>query len=456
MSIRGGRGPRDDVTRRAEEDFPTWRASDGRGRPPVVRRARYEERRGTVPGVVKFLVFTGILAAFVLVTMLTALRPIVRAGVVDWAWNNPAWITRVAFIGDLVREDLGDALTAKAGGDSADAVFEVVPGETIFTIAPRLEEQGFVTNDRAFLYTAIVNDLQSHLQAGTFVLRKDMTPDEVVVALVRAKVNLTTVNVTFREGIRLEQMTALLTTVDSKVDPQAFYDLATHPTPELMADYPWLKLPEGRSLEGFLYPATYTLITATSGGPYKITEAEDLVRMLLDKFHETVGEERMNVPESRGLTFYQVVTLASIVEHESPLNEERPLIAGVYQNRLNGLNGIAKVLGADPTVIYAVDTMNLRKVPLDQWKDYFFWDVPTGKMNQIQVSKDLAGYQTYQRAGLIPGPIATPTLTSIDAALDPDTKTGYLYFVAIPDTQTHAFAKTLAEHNANLRKYGYR
>jgi UPF0755 protein len=71
------------------------------------------------------------------------------------------------------------------------------------------------------------------------------------------------------------------------------------------------------------------------------------------------------------------------------------------------------------------------------------------------VDEALAGYQTYQRAGLIPGPISTPSVASIDAALAPDQRDGFLYFVAIPDEQTHAFAKTLAEHNANLRKYGY-
>jgi UPF0755 protein len=81
-------------------------------------------------------------------------------------------------------------------------------------------------------------------------------------------------------------------------------------------------------------------------------------------------------------------------------------------------------------------------------------------MSAVPVPDDLAGYQTYNVAGLIPGPICTPTLASIDAALEPNTKTGYLFFVAIRDasgktTGKHAFAKTEAEHIANLRKYGY-
>ncbi|MES1239963.1 MAG: endolytic transglycosylase MltG, partial [Chloroflexota bacterium] len=137
------------------------------------------------------------------------------------------------------------------------------------------------------------------------------------------------------------------------------------------------------------------------------------------------------------------------------VDDERALIAGVYQNRLDGLHGIAKILNADPTVTFAKDTMALEKLPFEEWQSYFFWKVPPSPLAAFKVDDDLKGYQTYQVGGLIPGPISTPSLASIDAALQPDQEDGYLYFVAIPDTKTHAFAKTLAEHNANLRKYGY-
>jgi len=269
-------------------------------------------------------------------------------------------------------------------------------------------------------------------------------------------VTVTTENITFREGLRIEQMTALLQTKQVGFDPKDFYDLAKHPPAELLADYDWLDLPKGASLEGFLYPDTYQVVTASNGGPAQVTTAERLIRMLLDRFAQVVGPERMNVPASRHMSFYQVVTLASIVEHEAALDEERPLIAGVYQNRLNGLHGIARILNADPTVTYAADTMALAKLPFDQWQTYFFWKVPPSPLANVQVDADLQGYQTYQVGGLIPGPISTPSLASIDAALNPNTKTGYLYFVLIPDTKKHAFAKTLKEHNANLVKYGYR
>jgi UPF0755 protein len=280
-----------------------------------------------------------------------------------------------------------------------------------------------------------------------------MAPSEVAQALVSAKVNLATKDVTFREGIRLEQMTALLETFPSGVSPQDFYNLAKHPTADLLKDYPWLELPKGASLEGFLYPATYTLVISSSGGPFHVTTADDLVRMLLDKFYEAVQPDKIAIPATRKMTFYQIVTLASIVQHETGQPDEKALVAGVYQNRLNRLNGFAPLMGSEPTVIYALDTANLRKIDIAQWQTYFFWNSIKTKIADLQVPNDLQGYQTYQVTGLIPGPISTPTTAEIDAALNPDTKDGFLYFLALPNTGKNVFAHTLAEQTANIRKY---
>jgi UPF0755 protein len=275
-----------------------------------------------------------------------------------------------------------------------------------------------------------------------------MTPPEVVRALIDGRIVITTVDVTFREGLRLEQMTAKLQTVDSRVDPMAFYELVKHPPADLVASYPWLQLAEGQSLEGYLYPATYTLRTDEQAP----TEAEALVRMMLDEFVEQVGEDRMAVPAERGLSFAEVLTLASIVEKEAVLDAERPLIAGVYQNRI----GNGTVLDADPTVIYAADGAALDAIPFEQWQQYFFGNVPSGPLAEVQLPEPWAAYNTYARAGLPPGPISSPTVASITAALAPDTTDGYLYFVAIPDGDgAHDFSKSFEEHSRKLREYGY-
>jgi UPF0755 protein len=428
----------------------------GRGPGDQRRYADYGSNGGGIGGIVRFLVFLLVLAALVMVLMLTAARPLVRAVVVPWAWDNPGAL-QIGFVSDLVREDLGAALTAPAGSDPSTVEFTVETGDTPATLAPRLQEAGVIQSQRAFLFQARQDGLEPKLTAGRFSLALNLTPEQVVQGLIRNRIVVQSVPVTFREGLRIEQMTAKLMTVEgTSVDPKEFYDLAMHPTDELLADYPWLLdtsiRPKGASLEGFLYPATYDLRV----GDAKATTAEDLIRMMLDTFYKRVGQERMNVPEARGLDFHEVLTMASIVEREAVLDKERALIAGVYQNRLDRVPSVKHgLLQADPTVIYAVDTVNLGSYS-QKWKEYVFWTVPEGPLKDQQLPDSLAGYNTYVVRGLPPGPIATPTVVSIDAALKPDTKSGYTYFVAIPDGGgAHDFSKSLAEHQKKLKKYGY-
>ena len=239
-------------------------------------------------------------------------------------------------------------------------------------------------------------------------------------------------------------MTAKLLTLPLEMDVAMFYGLVQHPSEQLLADYPWIGLPAGRSLEGYLAPATYEVEPDIEPGA--------LLRLMLDRFHDEIGQETLDEITAQGRSLYEILTLASIVELETPLDEERPLIAGVYQNRLDR----EMLLNADPTVLYARDTVELEKVTLPDWVSYYFWNRLDVPLAEYQVPEALQGYQTYQVRGLIPGPICTPTRPSIAAAIAPDTETGFLYFVAIPDGGgKHAFAKTLEEHEANLRKYGY-
>ena len=155
--------------------------------------------------------------------------------------------------------------------------------------------------------------------------------------------------------------------------------------------------------------------------------------------------------EKAGKNFYQVLSLASLVEQEARVESERPLIAGVYVNRL--ARGMP--LDADPTVIYGWDTAQLRKATFDRWQNYVFWNALSSP-GTVKLPRDLQGFQTYANTGMFPWPICTPSLASIQAALDPNTSTGYLYFLAKNDaSHTHAFSRTYAEQLANMRKYGY-
>jgi UPF0755 protein len=225
----------------------------------------------------------------------------------------------------------------------------------------------------------------------------------------------------------------------------------TDPPASLIADYPWLgkvleDAPDNATLEGFLWPATYRVLPDTT--------PDELVRLMLDKFEATVGEGRLNVPDDRGMDFYEILTMASIVEREAQLDEEKPLIAGVYTNRLDKEMWPRQILESDPTIFYVHDTLELDKIDVPAWKDYLFWAPIEGGLTDEELPAELAGYNTYTSKGLPPGPISTPTVTSIDAALNPDTKDKYLYFLAKGDgSGTTAFAKTFKQHQANIKKY---
>jgi UPF0755 protein len=455
VTIRSGKRPRDSREWQARPYEPDAYASDdGEGYEPPRRRRNGGGGAGSgLIGLLKFLLFALVLAGLVLIVALTALRPIVKDVVLDVAQDNPAAL-QLPFVKDIVREDLGSALTDPATDDPTQVEFVVEEGDTARSIADRLEEGGLLADSRAFVFIAIDRQLTTSLRIGDYVLRRNLTPDQLVTALLDPPV-VTYVDITFRTGLRLEQMTAKLQTLtDLEMDPEGFYDLASSPPPALIADFPWLESiledgPGGASLEGFLWPGAYRVLPDTT--------PEELIRLMLEQFVVNVGQERIAVPADRGLTFYQVMALASIVEREAVLDDERPLIAGVYQNRIDGIEGVTThLLNADPTVFYAIDTLALDELPFDNWQEYSFWSPPGVPLADVELPEALQGFQTYQTPGLIPWPICTPSLPSIDAALEPDVDDAYIYFLAIPDGGgAHAFAKTKAEHDENRRTYGY-
>jgi UPF0755 protein len=177
--------------------------------------------------------------------------------------------------------------------------------------------------------------------------------------------------------------------------------------------------------------------------------------MLLDAFANNAPPELLKLPPDQ---IYQKVQIASLVETEAKVDSDRPLIAGVYGNRLNPKMWPTGLLDADPTLNYANDSVWLQSHAIENWVDYTFWNPikTTVALSQVVFPGNLASYNTYHHAGLPPSPICSPGGPSLDAATQPDTADGYLYFLAKNDgSGTHAFAKTQAEQDANLKKYGY-
>ena len=452
MTLRSGRRPRDSRASQARPYDPDAYATESipeYSEPPRHSRGGGGQGGSGLVGLLKFLVFTVVLAAVVLAVALTALRPVVDSIVMSVAQDNPAAL-QLPFVRDIVRANLGSALITPTSSDTSQVEFLVEPGDTARTIASRLENQGLIGDQRAFVFIATDRQLTGALQQGTFLLRRNLTPDQLVSALLSPPL-VKYVDIALRTGLRLEQITAKLETLPLQMDAASFYRLVRSPPAALIDDYPWLKkiladAPVGASLEGFLWPATYRVLPDTT--------ADELVRLMLDKFAANVGPDRMAVPKERGLTFYQVMVLASIVELEALHDEEKPLIAGVYANRLDARKFPRQTLESDPTIFYVHDTLELAKIEIPRWTTYVFWAPIKGGLTNAELPPAVAGYNTYTHQGLPPGPLDTPTLTSIDAALEPDTKDGYLYFLAKGDgTGTTVFAKTFKAHQANVQKY---
>ena len=326
----------------------------------------------------------------------------------------------------------------KPGGMEMDGIstyFIVEPGESAAAVAERLESAGLIADATLFRHYLRYYDLDSQLEAGEFTLRKNMTIPEIAQTLSHALANEIELRIT--EGWRLEQMADYLAAhPEFGIDSDAFLLLArrTGPSPEGGAasgeSLSYLtSLPAGATLEGYLFPDTYRL-------PADATAA-DLVSAMLFTFGQRLTAEMGQTAAERGLSLHGAITLASIVEREAQLPDERPIIASVFLNRL----ALGMMLEADPTVQYAIGYQEAT----GQW-----WKRP---LLYVDLEID-SPYNTYRYTGLPPGPIASPGLASIEAVLYP-AETSYLYFVVDCTADTagaHVFAETYEEHLANVTR----
>ena len=387
------------------------------------------------------------LGAIVLALILgrVAAPALIGDALVSASLRSPALLS-LPLLGDIVVDRLGDRISAPAGSDTTLVTVEIAAGSSSSEIAAQLYEAGLIGDETGFIVAVSRAGLEGGLQAGLFQVAASMTPSEIAVALTQPY-REPAIAVQLRAGLRLEQIVAQIGTLDLPFTQRELLDLLRAPSAEILADYDWLDLPTGSTLEGRLGAGTFNVpVSAT---------AERFVRMLLDRFAEEVPAElRGSAPDGR--SFHEVLTMASIVEREAALDEERPRMAGVYAYRLQ--EGIG--LFADPTIIWVADSAALRNLKLEKWKSYEFWTFPEQPYVGLvppRVPKDLVPWNTFVRGGLPPTPICSPSRASIEAALAPDTSRKEMYFVLIPGTNgRHDFSQTLAEHEAKARKYGWK
>ncbi len=292
---------------------------------------------------------------------------------------------------------------------AAATTFIVPRGTTLGDVSARLASAGILAHPVAFRILARLRNEEAGVQSGQFRFPAHQTSDEILQRLVSGSADA--LWVTFPEGFTARQIGARLA-AGSLVTAAAFDRYAART--RLNVDGTWT-----RSLEGYLFPSTY--LVPVGAGPDRIA------RILTDQFFRELPANAASKARALGLDVPQVITIASLIEREAKADDERPLMAGVYYNRLRA----GMPLEVDATI------------------EYVFPEHHT-----VITRRDLeidSPYNTYRHTGLPPTPIANPGKASIDAAFAP-VHSQYLYYV-YKGNGHHAFAKTLEEHNANVERY---
>lgn len=300
------------------------------------------------------------------------------------------------------------------GDGEGQQVVMIPEGAGVGEIAELLDEKGVISSATLFELRLTLAGRRSDIAAGTYALAGDMSYSAAIDELTKPP-SERTVTVTIPEGYSGEQIAALATETGLSGD----YERASRSSPKLdPADYGG---PESGSLEGFLFPATYEL---KPGG-----DVEDLVGRQLDAFKENIRQVNTRYARSRGLTTYDLLTIASLIEREVMVPKERRLVAAVIYNRLAD----GEPLAIDATIRYATGNFTEPLTEADKRID--------------------SPYNTYTNAGLPPGPIGNPGLDSIEAAANP-ARVDYRFYVVKPGTcGEHTFSTTLTEHEQAVAEY---
>ena len=302
----------------------------------------------------------------------------------------------------------GYFLLSPAGFDQTEEVFIVKKGTGLRSVATELETRKLIKSKDLFIFWALLKGGSRDIKAGEYSLNQSMSPVTILTILASGAVK--THPLTIPEGLAAEQIADILAQ-KGLVDKREFMVLAMDKN--LAASYHV----DGQSLEGYLFPDTY-LLSRDMG-------ARQIIDLMIKRFWDIFSNLKKG--HETPMSLREIVTLASIVEKETGLAEERPLIASVFLNRLKR----RMRLESDPTVIYGL-------------KDF------DGNLTK----KDLQSpspYNTYRNRGLPPGPIANPGRESLKAVINP-AQTDYLYFVSRNDG-SHYFSTTLREHNRAVIRY---
>lgn len=388
----------------------------------MTSEARGRERR-SAGGCLLWLLVALVVAAALTAAGMVLWRGLSRSADPD---VNPALSpVRRAYL-ELYLAQHAAELEGPAGNSASPVDFTITPGQGAAVIAENLRAAGLLNNTELFLNYLSYYGLDGGLVAGAYRLDPQATIPELAEALGSGRSR--TLELSFLPGWRSEEMANYLSVVGAaQIDADAFRQIVASRR-GLSGNYSFLSsLPDGISLEGYLFPDRYTVAGDTT--------AAALVDLMLARFDEQVTPAMRQAYGTLGLSLRDAVILASIIEKEAMLAEEKPLMAAVFLNRL----AAGMPLQADPTVQYALGSVN------GTW-----WKSPLAA-EDLQVNSP---YNTYLIPGLPPGPISNPGLASLLAVAGP-ADVDYLFFVldcAAATPGAHAFSVTYEEHLANVER----
>ena len=298
-------------------------------------------------------------------------------------------------------------------GYTGQVIVEIAPGTAAPESARLLASQGVLAHPWPFVALYTLGRWRYHLKAGAYLFDRPLSPLNVYRKIVRGEVYLR--DVVVPEGSNRFDIARIL---QNRLDIPAENFIQATANPAAIRDLD----PQAPSLEGYLFPDTYQF-------EYR-TPAARVVHRMLGRFRQIFNQDFRQDLRRSDLNLHQAMTIASLVEKETPDPPERPIVAQVFESRLEK----HMPLQCDPTVLYAAD---LRRHPLGAITE-----------NDLQIDSP---YNTYLHPGLPPGPIANPGKASLRAVLDP-ASTSFLYFVS-NNHGGHTFARTLAEHQRNVARY---
>lgn len=320
-------------------------------------------------------------------------------------------------------------LQRPAGTAAGPQPFTIATGQGADTIAGNLQAAGLLTNTELFLNYLTYYGLDSGLVAGDYTIDPSQTIPQLANALGAGGARA--LELSFLPGWRSEEMANYLRVVTpAQIDGDAFLSIVQYHRATSLGSLPFLaSIPDGATLEGYLFPGAYAIESTT--------DSAALARLMLERFDQQVTPAMRQAYGAQGLSLRDAVILASIVEKEATLPDEKPLMAAVFLNRLRA----GMPLQADPTVQYALGY----DAAAGTW-----WKSPLSAAD-LEIASP---YNTYQVDGLPPGPISNPGLASLEAIAAP-AAVDFLYFVldcAASTTGQHAFSVTYEEHLANVER----